>query len=119
MLAGCRSDKMLSEPGYCRNVVTGLFVGRLCKFLKSLYEGTRLEGSIEERVVEIARYIVEHKATVREMDKAFGISKSTALKTKAIFMLMRMMQKANFGSGEADRAYWEKNGWLDKERPWR
>ena len=40
-------------------------------------------------------------------------------KIKAIFMLMRMMQKANFGSGEADRAYWEKNGWLDKERPWR
>ena len=39
-------------------------------------------------------------------------------KTKAIFMLMRMMQKANFGSGDADRAYWEKNGWLDKERPW-
>ena len=34
-------------------------------------------------------------------------------------MLMRMMQKANFGSGEADRAYWEKNGCLDKERPWR
>ena len=41
------------------------------------------------------------------------------VKTKALFMLMRMMQKANFGSGEADRAYWEKNGWLDKERPWR
>ncbi|MBQ9764833.1 MAG: NAD(P)H-dependent oxidoreductase [Lachnospiraceae bacterium] len=41
------------------------------------------------------------------------------LKTKAMFMLMRMMQKADFGSGEADRAYWEKNGWLDRERPWR
>lgn len=39
-------------------------------------------------------------------------------KTKVIFMMMRMMQKANFGSGDADRAYWEKNGWLDKERPW-
>ena len=41
------------------------------------------------------------------------------LKTKALFMLMRMMQKANWGSGEADKSYWEKNGWLDKERPWR
>lgn len=40
-------------------------------------------------------------------------------KTKAMFMLMRMMQKVNFGSGDADRAYWEKNGWLDKERPWK
>ena len=36
-----------------------------------------MEGCIEERVVEIARYIVEHKATVRETAKAFGISKST------------------------------------------
>ncbi len=39
-----------------------------------------MEGSIEERVVEIARYIVEHKATVRETAKAFGISKSTVHK---------------------------------------
>ena len=41
------------------------------------------------------------------------------IKTKAIFSLMRMMQKANLGSGEADRSYWEKSGWLGKERPWR
>lgn len=32
------------------------------------------------------------------------------IKTKIMFMLMRMMQKANLGSGDADRAYWEK--WL-------
>lgn len=30
-----------------------------------------------------------------------------------------MMQKADFGSGEADKSYWEKSGWLGKERPWR
>ena len=41
------------------------------------------------------------------------------LRTKALFMLMRMMQKANLGSGEADRSYWESNGWLAKERPWK
>lgn len=41
------------------------------------------------------------------------------IKTKIMFMLMRMMQKANFGSGEADRVYWEQNGWLGKERPWK
>ena len=40
------------------------------------------------------------------------------IKTKVIFMLMRMMQKGNMGSGDADRAYWEENGWLGKERPW-
>ena len=41
------------------------------------------------------------------------------IKTKAMFSLMRMMQKADFGSGEADKSYWEKRGWLGKERPWR
>ena len=41
------------------------------------------------------------------------------IKTKAIFSLMRMMQKADLGSGEADRLYWEKSGWLGKERPWK
>ena len=40
-------------------------------------------------------------------------------KTKGIFMLMRMMQKANMGSGDADRAYWEQMGWLEKGRPWK
>lgn len=32
---------------------------------------------IEERAVEIACYIIEHKATVRQTAKAFGVSKST------------------------------------------
>lgn len=35
---------------------------------------------IEERAVEIANYIIEHKATVRQAAKKFGISKSTVHK---------------------------------------
>ena len=46
-------------------------------------------------------------------------SVKAGIKTKAMFSLMRMMQKADLGSGEADRSYWEKSGWLGKERPWR
>ena len=41
------------------------------------------------------------------------------IKTKALFMIMRMMQNGGMGSSEGDRAYWEQNGWLEKERPWR
>lgn len=48
--------------------------------LKSMYEGDRVKGYIEERAVEIAGYIVEHNATVRQTAKAFGISKSTVHK---------------------------------------
>ena len=32
---------------------------------------------IEERAVEVAQYIIENNATVRQAAKAFGISKST------------------------------------------
>lgn len=36
-----------------------------------------MKDYIEERAVEIAGYIVETKATVRQAAKEFGISKST------------------------------------------
>ncbi len=32
---------------------------------------------IEKRAVEIATYIIEHQATVRQTAKEFGVSKST------------------------------------------
>lgn len=32
---------------------------------------------IEERAIEIAYYIIEHKATVRQMARQFGVSKNT------------------------------------------
>lgn len=42
-----------------------------------------LKGNIEERVVELARYIIENKATVRAAAKRYGISKSTVHKDLA------------------------------------
>jgi len=39
-----------------------------------------LKGYIEERAVEIANYIIEKNATVRQTAKQFGISKSTVHK---------------------------------------
>ena len=44
---------------------------------------------------------------------------NAGIKTKVMFSLMRMMQKANLGAGDADRLYWENSGWLGNERPWR
>ena len=36
-----------------------------------------MKGYIEERAIEIANYIVEQNATVRQAAKRFGVSKST------------------------------------------
>ena len=38
------------------------------------------QGSIEERVIQVAHYIIEHNATVRQAAGAFGVSKSTVHK---------------------------------------
>ncbi|HHT87777.1 MAG TPA: sporulation transcriptional regulator SpoIIID [Clostridiales bacterium] len=39
-----------------------------------------MKGYIEERAVEIANYIIENNATVRQTARQFGISKSTVHK---------------------------------------
>lgn len=39
-----------------------------------------MKGYIEERAVDIANFIIENNATVRQTAKQFGISKSTVHK---------------------------------------
>ena len=39
-----------------------------------------MKGYIEERAVELANYIIENRATVRQTARQFGISKSTVHK---------------------------------------
>jgi len=43
-----------------------------------------MKDYIEERAVEIATYIIENNATVRQTAKQFGISKSTVHKDVTI-----------------------------------
>lgn len=43
-------------------------------------QGFYMKDYIEERAVEIAQYIIENNATVRQTAKQFGISKSTVHK---------------------------------------
>lgn len=47
---------------------------------KPIHRGKLLKGYIEERAIEIAHYITEQNATVRQAAKAFGVSKSTVHK---------------------------------------
>lgn len=44
---------------------------------------------------------------------------SVGMKTKALFRIMRMMQNKGWGSSPAEKEYWQENGWLGKERPWK
>ena len=40
-----------------------------------------------------------------------------SLKTKATFMIMRMMQREGYNPLDVD--YWKSKGWLERERPWK
>ena len=44
-------------------------------------------------------------------------AKDQGLKTKILFYIMRKVVRD--GNNPADQKYWEENGWLAKERPWK
>lgn len=41
------------------------------------------------------------------------------IKTKFMFRMFAMMQKAGWGSSPTEKKYWEEKGWLGKVRPWK
>ena len=49
--------------------------------------------------------------------KVMSNIRKPSLKAKIMFNLFRMMHK-NLNFIEYDKEYWEKQGWLDKSRPW-
>lgn len=58
--------------------VSGHDIKNSCIHCKNdVCRGIFLKDYIEERAVEIADYIIENNATVRQTAKQFGISKST------------------------------------------
>lgn len=58
---------------------------------------------------------------IKYLAKNFSSSNSPkiSIATKLLFYLMRGMQKSNWGSGAAEKQYWENKGWLADERPWK
>lgn len=62
-----------------------------------MFAGIFLKNYIEERALEIARYIIDNNATVRQAAKQFGISKSTVHKD----ITSRLMQISPSMAAEA------------------
>ena len=44
---------------------------------------------------------------------------AVGIKTRFIFKMMSIMQVAGMGSSPMEKEYWERNGWLGKDRPWK
>ena len=65
----------------------------------------KIMASIEKKTDAIAKAVRSRCGKVKP-----------GLKTKAFFLLMRMLQKN--GWNEADKQYWYDQGWMEKKRPW-
>lgn len=67
-----------------------------------------MKGNIDERAIQLALYITEHRATVRGAAAAFGVSKSTVHKDVTCRLkrlnpqLYRQVQKV-LGANKAER----------------
>lgn len=67
---------------------------------------TEKKLQIEKEVIQIASKISKQVGKIKP-----------GIKTKGMFKIMRMNQKAN-NWNLTDKEYWLKNGWLDTNKPW-
>lgn len=81
--------------------------------------GISVQAMSWSKVAETKKQKIEKDTTriANKVQKAKRVK--PGLKTKALFLMMRMMQKAGWGSGEAEKEYWQQTGWLGKGRPWK
>ncbi len=71
-------------------------------------------GVTEEKKLKIEKAIKSlAKKILRKGKTPIGF------KTKFMFAMFAGMQKSGMGSSITEKEYWEKQGWLGKERPWK
>ncbi|MBP5236066.1 MAG: NAD(P)H-dependent oxidoreductase [Clostridia bacterium] len=57
---------------------------------------------------------------MKKLGKKLSVGKipHVGIKTRALFRLMKGMQKADWGASPDEKQYWQENGWLDGKKPW-
>ena len=88
-------------------------ISKICTF------GYAVSASKWEDVTEKNRTIIEHK--IKKLSRKILLKKNKIkpnLKIKLLFLLFRMIQK-KYGYIQYDKDYWEGQGWLEKNRPWK
>ena len=85
---------------------------------KTYQYGVAVMETSWERVSEKKKQRIDRKLDrlARKLKAGQGRVKPS-IKTKAVFAVMRQMQKR--GWNEADAAYWRDKGWTEKKRPWK
>ncbi len=81
--------------------------------------GISVQASCWEEVSAKKKNTIE--SDMRTLAGKFSADKKphVPFKTKCMFWMFAKIQKAGMGSGLTEKEYWEKQGWLGKERPWK
>lgn len=81
--------------------------------------GVAIQAMNWESVAEKKKETIEKQTNKLATQLSNERKPRAGIKTKTIFAMMRMMQKAGMGSSETETKYWEEQGWLGKGRPWK
>ena len=120
--------KMFSKVGLVISTAAGAGSKKVTRSLKDnlfhwgvprIYRYGINVGASSWETVKLEKQLMiemEVKKLSRKIAKQIGKAKP-GLKTKLMFLIMRMAQKANDWN-PTDKNYWEKYGWLETNRPW-
>lgn len=81
--------------------------------------GVSVQASGWNMVSDEKKSQIDKKTTQLAKKLSLNRKPGVRIKTKMLFNMMRMMQKKGWGSGEAEKVYWQEKGWLDRKRPWK
>lgn len=99
-----------------KDITTCLFYWGI-PYIKSY--GVSVQAMCWADVKEKKKEIIERNISRLAEKLKRGNKPRVGFKTKFMFNVMRNMQKADMGSGSKEKQYWQRNGWLDKNRPWK
>lgn len=120
--------RMFSKVGLVISTAAGAGTKSVTKSLKTnlfywgvpkVYSyGKNVAASSWEAVKPEKKLKIEKEVKKKSSQISSQIGKvRPGLKTKILFLIMRMAQKAN-NWNPTDKDYWIRNGWLDSSRPW-
>lgn len=81
--------------------------------------GTSVQAKNWNSVADKKKVKIEKDMKALGKKLSRGKAPFVSIKTKMMFKMFAAMQKGNMGSSMTEKVYWEKQGWLGKERPWK
>ena len=80
--------------------------------------GLAVQASNWEQVSEKKRAKIEKDTSAIAKKLSSGKKATVGIKTRGLFMLMKMMHKKGWNSSLVETEYWKERGWLDGKKPW-